>query len=214
MFAKLLFEYAKEMGRLKQEAMFVAFNCADYAANPQLLLSQLFGHIKGAFTGADRERQGLVEKADGGILFLDEVHRLPPEAQEMLFTVMDYGRFRKLGEADQEHFSHPLIILATTDIQNKSLLATFKRRIPIDITIPALSERNVYERLKLVEEICKAESSTVMLPVRVDSLVMKALIAYHCPGNVGQLKNDIKVICARADVYKRQLINSSGQTSL
>lgn len=209
MFAKLLFEYAKEMGRLKQEAMFVAFNCADYAANPQLLLSQLFGHIKGAFTGADRERQGLVEKADGGILFLDEVHRLPPEAQEMLFTVMDYGRFRKLGEADQEHFSHPLIILATTDIQNKSLLATFKRRIPIDITIPALSERNVYERLKLVEEICKAESSTVMLPVRVDSLVMKALIAYHCPGNVGQLKNDIKVICARA--YVQTLIRHDSE---
>ncbi|MEY8339263.1 sigma 54-interacting transcriptional regulator [Lachnospiraceae bacterium 62-35] len=200
MFARLLFEYAKEMGRLSPGAIFVAFNCADYASNPQLLLSQLFGHMKGAYTGADKERNGLVEKADGGILFLDEVHRLPPEAQEMLFTVMDYGKFRRLGEAEQERISRPRIILATTDIQNTSLLDTFKRRIPINITIPALSERNVYERLKLVEEICKEESSAIMLPIRVDAMVMKALTAYNCPGNIGQLKNDIKVICAKAYV--------------
>ena len=60
---------------------FVTFNCADYFNNPQLLLSQLFGHVKGAFTGADTDKIGLVEKANGGILFLDEVHRLPPDGQ-------------------------------------------------------------------------------------------------------------------------------------
>lgn len=91
MFAEVMYSFAKEIGRIKRNAPFVTFNCADYANNPQLLMSQLFGVKKGAYTGADKDRMGLVEKADGGILFLDEVHRLPPEGQEMLFYLIDKG---------------------------------------------------------------------------------------------------------------------------
>ncbi len=58
------------------------FNCAEYANNPELLTSKLFGHAKGAFTGADRAVSGLIETSNGGVLFIDEVHRLPPEGQE------------------------------------------------------------------------------------------------------------------------------------
>lgn len=63
----------------------VYFNCAEYAHNPELLSSHLFGHHKGAFTGASENKTGLVEQADGGYLLLDEVHRLPYEGQEKLF---------------------------------------------------------------------------------------------------------------------------------
>ncbi|NRX13523.1 transcriptional regulator with AAA-type ATPase domain [Clostridium beijerinckii] len=80
-----MYQYSKYIKKLPEDAPFVVFNCADYANNPQLLLSYIFGHIKGAFTGADKEKEGIVEKADGGILFLDEIHRLPPEGQEMIF---------------------------------------------------------------------------------------------------------------------------------
>ena len=83
--AEAMYEFALETGTLQKDAPFIIFNCADYAENPQLLLSQLFGHIKGAYTGAVVSKEGLVEKADGGILFLDEVHRLPPEGQELLY---------------------------------------------------------------------------------------------------------------------------------
>lgn len=85
MFARLMYNYGKHMKRFPEQAPFIVFNCADYYNNPQLLLSHIFGHVKGAFTGADQEKAGLVEKADGGILFLDEIHRLPPEGQEMIF---------------------------------------------------------------------------------------------------------------------------------
>jgi transcriptional regulator with AAA-type ATPase domain len=87
MFAELIHKYAVEMERMVKNSPFVVFNCADYANNPQLLLSQLFGTKKGAYTGADADKVGLVEKADNGILFLDEVHRLPPEGQEMFFSL-------------------------------------------------------------------------------------------------------------------------------
>ncbi|WP_158708200.1 sigma 54-interacting transcriptional regulator, partial [Escherichia coli] len=71
----------------------VYFNCAEYAHNPELLSSHLFGHHKGAFTGASENKTGLVEQADGGYLLLDEVHRLPYEGQEKLFSIRDKGEY-------------------------------------------------------------------------------------------------------------------------
>ena len=125
---------AAEMARyLEQERgcpqPFVTFNCAEYADNPQLLLAQLFGYVRGAFTGAEKNKRGLVEEADGGILFLDEIHRLPPTGQEMLFTLIDNGSYRRLGDSETRSASL-MIIGATTEDPSAFLLSTFKRRIP------------------------------------------------------------------------------------
>ena len=95
--AELMHEYACGTENFGKDAPYFEFNCADYADNPQLLLAQLFGYSKGAFTGASDNKKGVVELCNGGILFLDEVHRLPPEGQEILFYLMDKGRFRRLG---------------------------------------------------------------------------------------------------------------------
>ena len=72
--ASLIHQYAVESGAVEKNAPFVVLNCADYANNSELLSSVLFGHVKGAFTGANEEKQGLLAEADGGYLFLDEVH--------------------------------------------------------------------------------------------------------------------------------------------
>ncbi|MCH3196663.1 sigma 54-interacting transcriptional regulator, partial [Listeria monocytogenes] len=77
------------------DAPVIMFKCADYYNNPQLLMSQILGHVKGAFTGAENDKGGLGEKAEGGILFLDEIHRLPPDGQEMIFYLMDSGTYNK-----------------------------------------------------------------------------------------------------------------------
>ena len=114
-FAEKTYEYSLYEGLLKDDAPFKSFNCADYYNNPQLLMSQLFGYAKGAFTGADQDHEGLVEKADGGVLLLDEVHRLPPEGQEMLFYFIDNGSFNRLGENGVKRHSKVLIICATTE---------------------------------------------------------------------------------------------------
>ncbi|MCR1979684.1 sigma 54-interacting transcriptional regulator, partial [[Clostridium] innocuum] len=111
LFAHTMYDYGRKIkGMSEKEYPFVEFNCADYYHNPQLLLSQLFGHIRGAFTGADQETEGLVEKANHGILFLDEIHRLPPEGQELLFYLMDTGQYRKMGEANTIRKADILII--------------------------------------------------------------------------------------------------------
>lgn len=125
-FAEMMYKYAVYAGAIPEDTEFVIFNCSEYAENPQLILSQLFGHIKGAFTGADQEKAGLIEKADGGILLLDEIHRLsPPEGQEMLFLLLDKNIYRKLGETEGYRKANVLIIGATTEDVNSALLNTF-----------------------------------------------------------------------------------------
>jgi len=100
LFAECMYQYALNKKVLKENAPFVSLNCADYADNPQLLLSILYGYKKGAFTGADQNAEGLVDAAQGGVLFLDEIHRLPAKGQEMLFSILDKGKFRRLGETN------------------------------------------------------------------------------------------------------------------
>ncbi|WP_055666963.1 sigma-54-dependent transcriptional regulator [Desnuesiella massiliensis] len=198
MFAELMHRFAIENGVLSSSAPFISFNCADYANNPQLLLAHLFGSKKGAFTGADKDRIGVVEKANNGILFLDEVHRLPPEGQEMLFYLMDKGEFTSLGDVDNVKKSNVLIICATTEDVDTSLLATFTRRIPINITIPPLRDRTFEERYELVCEFLKIESARIGREIIVSPNSLRCLLLYNCSGNVGQLKSDIQLGCANA----------------
>ncbi|MCM8712049.1 sigma 54-interacting transcriptional regulator [Clostridium sp. SYSU_GA19001] len=198
MFAGLVHKYAIEMNIMDTNSPFITFNCADYANNPQLLLSQLFGTKKGAYTGADADKPGLIEKADGGILFLDEVHRLPPEGQEMFFTFMDKGTFRRLGETETERCASVLIVSATTENPESSLLKTFTRRIPMVIRIPNLSERSLEERFNLISQFFREESSRLRRPIKVSVNSMRAFLSYYCESNVGQLKTDIQLVCAKA----------------
>lgn len=198
MFASLIHKYAVETKKLQNNAPFVIFNCADYANNPQLLISQLFGTKKGAYTGADSDKQGLIEKANGGVLFLDEVHRLPPEGQEIFFTFMDKGIYRRLGETEQERRATVLIICATTENPESTLLRTFIRRIPMVIKIPALGERSVEERFNLISGFFKEESTRLEKEIKVSVNSMRAFLSYDCTNNIGQLKTDIQLACAKA----------------
>jgi transcriptional regulator with AAA-type ATPase domain/transcriptional regulatory protein LevR len=195
--ARLMHTYALELNALPPNAPFVSFNCADYASNPQLLMAHLFGVARGAYTGAERDREGLVEQAHRGILFLDEVHRLPPEGQEMLFYLMDRERFRRMGDVHERHASL-LLLAATTEDPATSLLPTFRRRIPMTITLPGLHERTVTERYELLRAFFTTECSSIGTNIHVDAQVLQALLLYECPGNVGQLRTDVQLTCARA----------------
>ena len=197
-FASLIHKYAVEMEVKYLESPFITFNCADYANNPQLLLGQLFGVKKGAYTGAESDKVGLLEKADGGILFLDEVHRLPAEGQEMFFTFMDKGVYRRLGETESERQANVLIITATTENPDTTLLKTFTRRIPMVIIIPNLKKRGMEERFNLIKQFMMEESGRLGQCIKVSINSIKAFLSYDCENNVGQLRTDIQLACAKA----------------
>ena len=196
--AECMYKFAletKDLGTAKFP--FIVFNCADYAENPQLLLAQLFGYKKGAFTGADTDRAGLVAKANGGILFLDEVHRLPPDGQEILFQLIDKGKYRRMGETDVVHDAQVMIIAATTEDIEKSLLGTFRRRIPMIIELPPLNMRPVEERLEIIKVFFQKEAERINKKIMVSYNALRTLLIYECVGNIGQLRSDIQVACAR-----------------
>lgn len=196
--AELMHEYACKTENFGKDAPYFAFNCADYADNPQLLLAQLFGYSKGAFTGAGEGKKGVVEQCNGGILLLDEAHRLPPEGQEILFYLMDKGKFRRLGEVDIQRESRVMVIAATTENPQSSLLLTFRRRIPMVIEIPPLKDRPLREKLQFILSFFERESGRLGKRIKIKRQMLWCLLAEDYPGNVGQLKSDIQVCCARA----------------
>ncbi|WP_174615485.1 sigma 54-interacting transcriptional regulator [Virgibacillus ihumii] len=196
--AETLSEMAIEKSKDKKEAPFIAFNCADYAQNVELLVGQIFGIKEGAFTGAARDKKGLVEQANGGVLFLDEIHRLPPSGQEMLFYLMDKGVYRRLGEATQERTANIALIGATTEDSQDYLLSTLWRRFSVKLNIPPLRERTIAEREALVEYFLAEEAAKMNTSLAIEDNCHDAFLTYNCPGNIGQLKSDIQIVCARA----------------
>lgn len=197
LFANIMYEYSKYIKRLSKDAPFVVFNCADYANNPQLLLSYIFGHIKGSFIGADKETDGIVSKADGGILLLDEIHRLPHEAQEMVFHFMDTGTYNKLGETGNTRRASILLIGSTTEDPNSTLLNNFIRKIPIIITIPNFDERPIDDQIELIHYLLSNEAQRVNKTIKISAEAIESLIRSTSYGNVGQLKFNIQLACAK-----------------
>lgn len=198
MLAELMYHYSIENGILPKDAPFIVFNCAQYYNNPELLSSQLFGYKKGAFTGANQDQDGMLAAADGGILFLDEVHRLNEEGQEKLFTFMDKGVYRRMGESDGWRSANIRLIFATTEKPNEYFLNTFMRRVPITVSIAGLAERSADEKIQFIYTFFINEANKLAKPIEISQRVIDALSLYSFKGNIGELKNTIKYLCASA----------------
>lgn len=196
-FAELMHRYACEHAGEKRPPL-VYFNCAEYAHNPELLSSHLFGHRQGAFTGATENKSGLIEQADGGYLLLDEVHRLPYEGQEKLFSLLDKGEYRPLGASGPARNIAVRLICATTEPISSSLLRTFQRRIQVTIDLPGIRQRSVEEQIELIIGFLQRESRKIERTVSVDKPLLLWLLNKPLEGNIGQLKSDIQFLCAQA----------------
>lgn len=189
---------------IKQAAPFVTVNCAQYADNPELLTSNLFGYKKGAFTGADQDHDGAFVEANGGILFLDEVHRLGPKGQEKLFTYLDQGLIYPVGETSHGKRVSVRLCFATTEKVENNFLTTFMRRIPVKISLPPLSQRSREERLNLIYTLLCNEQREIAKPIIVSDHVLEMLANYLPVGNIGDLKNAVKLTIARANADEKK----------
>ena len=189
---------------IKTTAPFVTVNCAQYADNPELLTSNLFGYKKGAFTGADQDHDGAFVEANGGILFLDEVHRLGPKGQEKLFTYLDQGLVYPVGETSHGKRVSVRLCFATTEEVENNFLTTFMRRIPVKISLPPLSQRSREERLNLIYTLLCNEQREIAKPIIVSDQVLEMLANYLPVGNIGDLKNAVKLTIARANADEKK----------
>ena len=196
--AKLTYEYAKNHQLLKPKGKFISVNCSEYANNPELLTANLFGYVKGAFTGADKDHPGLIALADGGVLFLDEVHNLKAECQEKLFLFMDQAIYHHMGDNEKWYESDVRIIFATTEDPEKVLLKTLQRRIPMTFTVPTLEERGMEERVQLLFELFKTEEQRLNKRIKLSSKVYNILLTCNFSGNIGGLKSCVQSCCVKS----------------
>lgn len=196
--ARKYFDYSVNKGYIKKGKKFVQLNCAEYADNPELLASLLFGYKKGSFTGADVDRKGLFDEADGGMLFLDEIHRLDSKGQEKLFGYLDNHTITPLGSTKDIHEVNVRFICATTEDIRSNFLKTFIRRIPVQIEIPSLMDRPNKEKEQLILSFYFDEAKKVEKKLYVSKQVLNILLNHNYSSNVGQLKNIVTISVANA----------------
>ncbi|ABR80147.1 TPA: PRD domain-containing protein [Klebsiella pneumoniae MGH 78578] len=196
--AELMHEFAIAQELLAPDAPFVSFNCAQYASNPELLAANLFGYVKGAFTGAQSDKAGAFEAANGGMLFLDEVHRLDAQGQEKLFTWLDRKEIYRVGETAQGLPISLRLVFATTEDIHSTFLTTFLRRIPILVSLPDLQHRSREEKEALTLQFFWQEARTLAARLQLTPRLLQVLTQYVYRGNVDELKNVVKYAVASA----------------
>jgi transcriptional regulator with PAS, ATPase and Fis domain len=180
---------------------FVAINCAAFPDT--LLESELLGHVRGAYSGADRDRKGLVEEADRGTLFLDEIAETSPGFQAKLLRVLQERTLRPLG-ANRERSVDLRVVAAThQDLSRRVREGRFREdlyyRIAVfRIHIPALRERSD-DIAPLVGELLARHADTEEPERRLADGVLALLASHRWPGNVRELENEIQHALALAD---------------
>jgi len=199
---KELIARAVHAGSARSGRPMIRVNCA--AIPRELFESEFFGHVKGAFTGAVRDRVGRFELADGGTLFLDELGEIPPELQAKLLRVLQEGHFERIGEDRTRHVDVRVIAATNRDLKTEVQKGNFREDLfyrlnvfPIE-TVPLRDRRE--DVAPLAQHILKrcAERIACPLPVLTRGNV-EQLAAYDWPGNVRELENVIEraVILAR-----------------
>jgi len=187
---------------------FVAVNCA--ALQETLLESELFGHVKGAFTGAHETRMGLFEVADKGTLFLDEVGELPINIQAKLLRVLESGEIRRLGDSKSIFIDSRIITATNKDIAAEVKKGSFREdlffRINIvHISLPPLRERKDDIPL-LVQHFLKTHRIN-MTEKKVCPDALRSMMKYNWPGNIRELENVIENLMIIVDDEKIGVCN-------
>ena len=185
---------------VSQRAAFIAVNCGAVPAN--LIESELFGHERGAFTGADREKVGLFEAADGGTLFLDEIGELPLALQPALLRVLESGEARRVGSTRTRKFDVRVVAATNRDLEGETRTGCFREDLywrlnVLHLDVPPLRERA--EDVKALAAKFLAEAgNTHTLDAAAESL----MLAYAWPGNVRELRNTMQ----RAATFARAAV--------
>ena len=178
----------------RSEGPFIAVNCAALSGN--LLESELFGHVKGSFTGATRDRKGVFEEAMGGTLFLDEIGDVPADMQAKLLRVLEENEYVRVGESKPRKTDARIVAATNQDLKKKVADLSFRedlfyRLSVFTIAIPPLRDR--LDDLPLLVDYFRDffNESLDRKVMDISDVAMELLIDYHWPGNVRELRNSI-----------------------
>ena len=197
---KELVAQAIHRGGLRRDRPLRTLNCA--ALPDDLVEAELFGHVRGSFTGASGDRTGVFEEAHGGTLFLDEVGELSPRAQAKLLRVIQEGEIRRVGENLSRRVDVRIVAATNRDLRQEVDRGRFRvdllyRLDVIRITVPPLRERTEDVPL-LVEHFWREATSRVGSRATLAAATLAAMARYHWPGNVRELQNVLASLAVRS----------------
>ena len=197
----------------RSEGPLLTLNCA--SLNEELLASELFGHVKGAFTGAVKDKVGLIEAANGGTLFLDEVGDVAAPIQAKLLRVLEEGKLTRVGEVQPREVDVRFIAATNRDLERAVRDGAFRedlyyRLAGVTIVVPPLRER-LDEVLPLtrnfVSEICERDD---IQPIpELGAATTEYLLAYNWPGNIRELRNMVEravLLCGSTSIEPEHLL--------
>jgi len=181
-------------GTVGRDGPFVAINCAAFPA--ALLESELFGHVRGAFTGADRDKKGLFEAANGGTIFLDEVSETSGPFQAKLLRALQERELRPVGGSKVRRIDARVIAASNRDLWLDAVAGRFRKdlfyRLAVfPITIPPLRERS-RDILPLARHFLEMHTPKHEAPHELSEAAIQQLQSYHWPGNARELDNEIQ----------------------
>lgn len=197
---ELIAEAIHERSQRADEA-FEIVDCGSLAAN--LIASELFGHEKGAFTGADRRHVGAFERANGGTIFLDEIGELPSELQPNLLGALERRRFRRVGGREEIHVNVRVVSATNRDLRAEVNKNTFRldlyyRLAVVSVPVPALRDRegDIEELIEhFLDELGAIDRKDEFFP----PALLKSLETHHWPGNVRELRNMVEATVAMGE---------------
>jgi two-component system, NtrC family, response regulator AlgB len=192
---KGIFAHALHRQSPRHDHPFVTVNCP--TLSEELLASELFGHVKGAFTGAVRDQVGRVEAADGGTLFLDEIAEVSPNLQAKLLRFLQEKQFERLGDNHTRHADVRVIAATNRNLEEDVTRGRFREDLlyrlnVLEITVPPLRERRE-DILRLGNRfLAFFGSKSKRLTLTLSPAAEQALLAYPWPGNIRELRNVIE----------------------
>lgn len=178
----------------RSDRPFLAVNCATLTGD--LLRSELFGHVRGAFTGAVRTRKGLFERADGGTVFLDEIGELPLDIQPRLLRVLQEQTFTPLGSSEPRKVDVRVVSATHQSLRQAVEMGTFRADLMYRIRVATMFVPALRERLEDVEILLRHYMTVLSTPRRtlvdVAPEALDALLRHTWPGNVRELRNVVQ----------------------
>ena len=173
-------------------------NCAALA--PGLLVSELFGHLRGAFTGADRDRPGIFEAAEGGTVLLDEIGDLPLDAQGKLLRLLQEGEVRRIGESLPRRVDVRVVAATHRNLERMAEKGEFRRDLYYRLRVGRVELPPLRDRGDDVMLLAKAFLAALGRPApRLSTAARRRLLDYPWPGNVRELKNVLEVAATLSD---------------
>ena len=188
---------AKAIHKMSPRAQKPFMDISAPAIQPTILESELFGYEPGAFTGADKRKHGLMETADGGILFLDEIAAMPLDIQAKILRALEERSFRRVGGTNNIHVDVQILAASNRDLKTMMTAGLFREDLyyrlkVVDLEIPPLRDRREDIPELVGHFIRKNNAHKGMNITDVSARAMEALIHYSWPGNIRELRNTIE----------------------